>query len=158
MRKNPSGKMNFISECRGISDKTITYQSGFVDLLEQYEAVLADYEFPIREKLTIKRATCWYHQVDMVLTKWHLKMFTLQNSVFTLNYSSYNMLSNFFSTKYPFFSCIILITLSKFLLACVACTLDFLVLMSKTKIRFWKIYSMRNIGIKDLSIHTIRYA
>lgn len=59
MRKNPSGKITFISECRGgrISDKTITYQSGFVDLLEQYDAVLADYEFPIREKLTIKRAT-----------------------------------------------------------------------------------------------------
>lgn len=71
MRKNPSGKITFISECRGgrISDKTITYQSGFVDLLEQYHAVLADYEFPIREKLTIKRATCYYHQVEMVLTK-----------------------------------------------------------------------------------------
>lgn len=49
-------------------------------------------------------------------------------------------------------------TLSKFLLAFVACTLDFFVLMSKTKILLWKIYTMRNIGKKDLSIYTIRYA
>lgn len=51
-------------------------------------------------------------------------------------------------------------TLSKFLLAFVACTLDFLVSMSKTKIRLWKIYSMRNIGIKTfqyIQLDTLRW-
>lgn len=40
-----------------MSDKVITNQSGFLDLLEPYDAVLADRGFPIREELTMKRAT-----------------------------------------------------------------------------------------------------
>ena len=56
---NPSGMINFISECWGgrVSDKVITNQSGFLNLIEPYDAVLADRGFPIREELTLKRAT-----------------------------------------------------------------------------------------------------
>lgn len=55
---NPSGMINFISECWGgrVSDKVITNQSGFLDVVEPYDTVLADRGFPIREELTLKRA------------------------------------------------------------------------------------------------------
>lgn len=56
---NPSGMINFVSECWGgrASDKLITNQSGFLDIIEPYDSVLADRGFPIREELTLKRAT-----------------------------------------------------------------------------------------------------
>jgi hypothetical protein len=56
---NPSGMINFVSECWGgrASDKIITNQSGFLDMIEPYDSVLADRGFPIREELTLKRAT-----------------------------------------------------------------------------------------------------
>lgn len=42
----------------GVSDKVITSQSDFLDLIEPYDAVLADRGFfPISEELTRKRAT-----------------------------------------------------------------------------------------------------
>lgn len=42
----------------GVSDKVITSQSDFLDLIELYDAVLADRGFfPISEELTRKRAT-----------------------------------------------------------------------------------------------------
>lgn len=42
----------------GASDKVITIQSDFSDLIKPYDAVLADRGFfPISEELTIKRAT-----------------------------------------------------------------------------------------------------
>ena len=56
---NPSGMIHFISECWGgrVSDKVITNQCGFLNLIEPYDAVLADRGFTIREELTLKRAT-----------------------------------------------------------------------------------------------------
>lgn len=39
-----------------VSDKVITNQSGFLDVVEPYDTVLADRGFPIREELTLKRA------------------------------------------------------------------------------------------------------
>lgn len=53
--------INFISEClRGgggrVSDKVITNQSGFLDVVEPNDTVLADRGFPIIEELTLKRA------------------------------------------------------------------------------------------------------
>lgn len=42
----------------GVSDKVITSQSDFLDLIEPYDAALADRGFfPISEELTRKRAT-----------------------------------------------------------------------------------------------------
>lgn len=65
----------------GVSDKVITSQSDFLDLLEPYDAVLADRGFfPISEELTRKRATLLIPQgqngvnqitsSDVYLTNW----------------------------------------------------------------------------------------
>lgn len=64
----------------GVSDKVITSQSDFLDLIEPYDAVLGDRGFfPISEELTRKRATLvipqgqnWVNQIttsDVYLTK-----------------------------------------------------------------------------------------
>ena len=55
---NPSGMINYVSECWGgrASDKLITNQSGFLDIIEPYDTVMADRGFPIREELTLMRA------------------------------------------------------------------------------------------------------
>lgn len=54
----------------GVSDKVITSQSDFLDLIELYDAVLADRGFfPISEELTRKRATMLYQKVNIGLTK-----------------------------------------------------------------------------------------
>lgn len=39
-----------------VSHKVITNQSGFLDVVEPYDTVLADRGFPIRQELTLKRA------------------------------------------------------------------------------------------------------
>lgn len=53
----------------GVSDKVITIQSDFVDLIEPYDAVLADRGFSISDELTRKRATMLYQKVNIGLTK-----------------------------------------------------------------------------------------
>ncbi|XP_052079435.1 uncharacterized protein LOC127717711 [Mytilus californianus] len=55
---NPSGLINYVSEGFGgrCSDKYITNNSGFLDILEPYDCVMADRGFTIREELALVRA------------------------------------------------------------------------------------------------------
>lgn len=138
---------------QGVSHKVITIQSDFVDLIEPYDAVLADRGFSISDELTRKRATMLYQKVNIGLTKKHLQMFILQKlsqtGLFTLDRLFFVLNAfEFSSTKYLNLSFIILMTLSKLLLVFVTFTLHFLVLKSKTKILLWKIYSMWIVWIK----------
>ncbi|XP_069121866.1 uncharacterized protein [Argopecten irradians] len=52
----PAGMINFISSTWGgrASDKFVTEQSGFLDILEAYDTVMADRGFPIREELALR--------------------------------------------------------------------------------------------------------
>lgn len=52
---NPSGLINFVSECWGgrASDKHITSHSGFLDIVERNDTVMADRGFTIREELAL---------------------------------------------------------------------------------------------------------
>ncbi|KAK6168589.1 hypothetical protein SNE40_019789 [Patella caerulea] len=54
----PAGMINFVSKTWGgrTSDKYVTLNSGFLDLIEDYDIVLADRGFPIREELALLRA------------------------------------------------------------------------------------------------------
>ena len=52
----PSGMINFISNSWGgrASDKYVTEKSGFLNILEAYDTVMADRGFPIREELALR--------------------------------------------------------------------------------------------------------
>lgn len=54
----PSGLINFVSKCWGgrASDKFITSSSGFYDIIEPYDTVMADRGFQIRDELTMLQA------------------------------------------------------------------------------------------------------
>lgn len=54
----PAGMINFVSEAwtGRASDKFVTLNSGFLDIIEPYDKVMADRGFPIREELTLLRA------------------------------------------------------------------------------------------------------
>ena len=54
----PSGMINFVSSCWGgrTSDKHITNNSGFLNLIEPFDTVLADRGFQIQEELTLLQA------------------------------------------------------------------------------------------------------
>lgn len=54
----PSGLINFVSECWGgrSSDKFITNHSGFLDIIEPFDTVMADRGFTIREDLALLSA------------------------------------------------------------------------------------------------------
>ena len=54
----PAGMINFVSSAWGgrTSDKYVTVNSGFLDLIENYDIVLADRGFPIREELALLHA------------------------------------------------------------------------------------------------------
>ena len=57
---NPSGMINFVSECWGgrTSDKHITLHSGFMDIVEQYDCVMADKGFSnLLQEFTLLHAT-----------------------------------------------------------------------------------------------------
>lgn len=54
----PAGMINFVSEAwtGRASDKFVTLNSGFLNIIEPYDKVMADRGFPIREELTLLRA------------------------------------------------------------------------------------------------------
>ena len=54
----PRGAFNFISEAYGgrSSDKYIVHESGFLDLIEEYDQIMADNGFTIQEELLIRHA------------------------------------------------------------------------------------------------------
>ncbi|XP_061173256.1 uncharacterized protein LOC133182425 [Saccostrea echinata] len=54
----PAGMINFVSEAwtGRASDKLVTLNSGFLNIIEPYDKVMADRGFPIREELTLLRA------------------------------------------------------------------------------------------------------
>ncbi|KAK3105562.1 hypothetical protein FSP39_000540 [Pinctada imbricata] len=54
----PSGMINYISEAWGgrTSDKYVTQHSGFLDIIEPYDKVMADRGFPIQEDLALLHA------------------------------------------------------------------------------------------------------
>lgn len=118
------------------------------DLLEPYDAVLADRGFPIREELTMKRATLLIPPGrngvnQMTSSDVHLTKAIANRRIYTEQ--AIRRMKCFRILKYEVplsLSCTILMTLSKLLLAFVTCTLHFLVIKSKTKIILWKIYSM----------------
>ena len=55
---NPSGLINYVSKCWGgrTSDKHITNNSGFLDIIEPYDTVMADRGFQIKEEITMLKA------------------------------------------------------------------------------------------------------
>lgn len=55
---NPSGLINFISKCWGgrTSDKYITSHSGFYDIIEPFDTIMADRGFQILEEVTLLQA------------------------------------------------------------------------------------------------------
>ena len=55
---SPRGLFNFISECFGgrATDKYIVHQSGFLDMIEEYDQIMADNGFCIQEELMLRRA------------------------------------------------------------------------------------------------------
>jgi hypothetical protein len=56
---NPCGAITFISRAFGgrVSDKVVTQRSGFLDLMEHSDVVLADRGFLIRDELACRAAT-----------------------------------------------------------------------------------------------------
>ena len=56
---SPSGTFTFVSDIYGgnVSDRFITEQSGFLDLVEEGDHIMADRGFTIRDLLTKKKAT-----------------------------------------------------------------------------------------------------
>lgn len=54
----PSGAISFLSRCWGgrVSDKVLTQQSGFLDMLEQGDTVLADRGFTIEDDIALRGA------------------------------------------------------------------------------------------------------
>ena len=77
----PSGMINFISKGWGgrASDKHVTLHSGFLDMLEAYDTIMADKGFPIREDLALRhcellippgrRGVAQMTRSDVLLTK-----------------------------------------------------------------------------------------
>lgn len=95
-----------------VSDKVITNQSGFLDVVEPYDTVLADRGFPIREELTLKRARLlippgrngvnqWPSQMSFLPSKLQTKEFTLNKQLGAWNFSE------FLNMKSQYLSCII---------------------------------------------------
>lgn len=111
--------INFISECLEggvrVSHKVITNQSGFLDVVEPYDTVLADRGFPIRQELTLKRARLLIPPGGKVSTKWPSPMSflprKLQTKEFTLNkkLGAWNF-SEFLNMKCQYLPCIIWIS------------------------------------------------